>query len=37
MSVEENMAWGLKIRGMGKAHIAGRVRKRRVFSSLKAC
>ncbi|MBV8045482.1 sn-glycerol-3-phosphate import ATP-binding protein UgpC [Pluralibacter sp.] len=25
MSVEENMAWGLKIRGMGKAHIAGRV------------
>lgn len=25
MSVEENMAWGLKIRGMGKEHIAGRV------------
>ncbi|WP_312716333.1 ATP-binding cassette domain-containing protein, partial [Escherichia coli] len=21
MSVEENMAWGLKIRGMGKGHI----------------
>lgn len=26
MSVEENMAWGLKIRGMGREHIAGRVR-----------
>lgn len=26
MSVEENMAWGLKIRGMGKAHIEHRVR-----------
>lgn len=26
MSVEENMAWGLKIRGMGKEHIAERVR-----------
>ncbi len=26
MSVEENMAWGLKIRGMGKAHIAEKVR-----------
>ena len=26
MSVEENMAWGLKIRGMGKGHIAERVR-----------
>lgn len=26
MSVEENMAWGLKIRGMGKAHIAERVK-----------
>ncbi|WP_426446355.1 sn-glycerol-3-phosphate import ATP-binding protein UgpC [Siccibacter colletis] len=26
MSVEENMAWGLKIRGMGKAHIEERVR-----------
>ncbi len=25
MSVEENMAWGLKIRGMGKAHIAEKV------------
>ncbi|MBJ9517201.1 sn-glycerol-3-phosphate import ATP-binding protein UgpC [Citrobacter portucalensis] len=25
MSVEENMAWGLKIRGMGKEHIAERV------------
>ncbi|MDN8543593.1 sn-glycerol-3-phosphate import ATP-binding protein UgpC [Erwinia sp. BC051422] len=25
MSVEENMAWGLKIRGMGKAHIRQRV------------
>ncbi|MCS3465045.1 sn-glycerol-3-phosphate import ATP-binding protein UgpC [Citrobacter sp. C348] len=25
MSVEENMAWGLKIRGMSKAHIAERV------------
>lgn len=25
MSVEENMAWGLKIRGMGKEHIAARV------------
>ena len=24
MSVEENMAWGLKIRGMGKEHIAER-------------
>ncbi|ELY6344452.1 sn-glycerol-3-phosphate import ATP-binding protein UgpC [Cronobacter muytjensii] len=26
MNVEENMAWGLKIRGMGKAHIAERVK-----------
>ena len=26
MSVEENMAWGLKIRGMGKGHIAERVK-----------
>ncbi len=26
MSVEENMAWGLKIRGMSKAHIEERVR-----------
>ena len=26
MSVEENMAWGLKIRGMGKEHIAERVK-----------
>ena len=26
MSVEENMAWGLKIRGLGKAHIAEKVR-----------
>ncbi len=26
MSVEENMAWGLKIRGMGKTHIAERVK-----------
>jgi sn-glycerol 3-phosphate transport system ATP-binding protein len=25
MSVEENMAWGLKIRGMGKAHIQQKV------------
>lgn len=25
MSVEENMAWGLKIRGMGKAHIEQKV------------
>ncbi|KAA1044121.1 ATP-binding cassette domain-containing protein, partial [Pseudocitrobacter sp. 73] len=26
MSVEENMAWGLKIRGMGKQQIAERVK-----------
>ena len=26
MNVEENMAWGLKIRGMGKSHIAERVK-----------
>ena len=26
MSVEENMAWGLKIRGMGKGHIEERVK-----------
>ncbi|MGC0108242.1 ATP-binding cassette domain-containing protein, partial [Enterobacter hormaechei] len=26
MSVEENMAWGLKIRGMGKGHIDERVK-----------
>ena len=26
MSVEENMAWGLKIRGMGKGHIEQRVK-----------
>lgn len=26
MNVEENMAWGLKIRGMGKGHIAERVK-----------
>ncbi len=26
MSVEENMAWGLKIRGMGKSHIDERVK-----------
>jgi sn-glycerol 3-phosphate transport system ATP-binding protein len=26
MSVEENMAWGWKIRGMGKEHIAERVK-----------
>ncbi len=37
MSVEENMAWGLKIRGMGKEHIAERVKRRREFSSWVNC
>jgi sn-glycerol 3-phosphate transport system ATP-binding protein len=37
MSVEENMAWGLKIRGLGKGLIAERVRKRRAFWSWTAC
>lgn len=37
MSVEENMAWGLKIRGMGKQQIAERVKKRRAFWSWTVC
>lgn len=37
MSVEENMAWGLKIRGMSKAHIEDACGRRRAFWSWTAC
>lgn len=37
MSVEENMAWGLKIRGMGKQQIAERVKEARAFWNWTVC
>jgi ABC-type sugar transport system ATPase subunit len=37
MSVEENMAWGLKIRGMGKGLIAERVQEAARILSWMAC